>query len=141
MSDWGLKASLPGYDVMTATPEQCAVHSSYSSLMAKSGQTPTHAGNVTVTFVNNPPSATDTTLYTIAHGYSYTPMVLCSGRFNDGLSELAGTLPLEPTATLSIFATADATNVYIKINRDAAWGSIIGNILLVSYYIFAQTGA
>ena len=27
----GLKISLPGYDVETATPEQCAVHSDYSS--------------------------------------------------------------------------------------------------------------
>jgi hypothetical protein len=140
MSNWGLKVALPGYDVHTATPEQCAIHSSYPSPKVKIDATPRHYGTIRITFNNNPPSGTTTTLYTVAHGYNYTPMALAAGTFSDFMSEMDGTLPLEPTATLEIFIETDDTNMYLKMYYESGFGSIIGNKLTVSYQIFAENG-
>lgn len=140
MSNWGMKVALPGYDVATATPEQCAIHSSYASPKVKIDADPRHYGTVRITFTGNPPNGATTTLYTVPHGYSYTPMALASGTFSDGFSALDGTLPLEPTATLECIIETDATNMYIKIYYESGWGSIIGNTLTVSYQIFAENG-
>ena len=72
MNDWGLKISLPGYDVKTATPEQCSVHSSYDSLKVKLDANNPQEGNILVTFKDNPPAGTYN-IYTIHHGYNYIP--------------------------------------------------------------------
>jgi hypothetical protein len=140
MANWGFKIALPGYDVATATPEQCAVHSKYASPKVKIDATPRHYGSVKITFSSNPPNDVTTTLYTVPHGYSYTPFALASGTFADGSSSYDGTLPLEPTATLNAIIETDATNMYIKIFYNTGWGSIIGNTLTVSYQIFAENG-
>lgn len=141
MSDYGLKVSLPGYDVNTATPEECAIHSAYASPKVKIDATPRHYGTVRITFNSDTPNNVDTAVYTVPHGYGYTPMVLAQGTFSDGVSALDGTLPLAPTATLEIYTAADATNMYIVVFRNIGWGSIIGNTLTVSYQIFAESGA
>lgn len=140
MSSWGMKIALPGYDTADATPEQCAIHSAYASPKVKIDANPRHYGTVTITFTGNPTHAAETTLYTVAHGYDYTPMVLASGTFSDGFSALDGTLPLEPTATFEAFIEADDTNMYVKLYYESGWGSIIGATLTVSYQIFAENG-
>ena len=140
MSDWGMKVALPGYDVSTATPEQCAIHSGYASPKVKIDADPRHYGTVRITFNSNPPNGVDTTLYTIAHGYSYTPMALASGTYANFSGQYDGTLPFEPTATFQAFIETDATNMYIKIYYESGWGSIIGDTLTVSYQIIAENG-
>jgi hypothetical protein len=67
-------------------------------------------------------------------------MALAAGTFSDFMSEMDGTLPLEPTATLEIFIETDDTNMYLKMYYESGWGSIIGNTLTVSYQIFAENG-
>lgn len=140
MANWGFKITLPGYDVSTATPEQCAIHSKYASPKVKIDATPRHYGTVKITFTKNPPSGATTTLYTVPHGYSYTPFALASGTFADFSSAYDGTLPLEPTATFNALIETDATNMYIKVYYESGWGSIVGNTLTVSYQIFAENG-
>lgn len=140
MSNWGMKVALPGYDVATATPEQCAIHSSYASPKVKIDATPRHYGTVRITFNSNPPNGATTTLYTLAHGYSYTPMALASGTYANFSGQYDGTLPFEPTATFQAFVETDETNMYIKVYYEAGWGSIIGDTLTVSYQIFAENG-
>lgn len=141
MANYGMKISLPGYDVMTATPEQCAVHTGYNTPKVDLFADPAHFGTVRVTFENDPPSGVETTLYTIPHGLSYTPIVQGSGKFSDGMSEYSGTMPMIPSGTIEMHLKSDDTNVYLTTYYDAGWGSIIGNTLTVTYYIFAEEGS
>jgi hypothetical protein len=156
MSDYGLKISLPGYDVNSALPHQCAIHSSYPALKTKTGldqgdetRPPGfwHFGTVTINFNNDPTAGVDTLLYFFPHQYSYfadapyTPSCLVRGVFTDPVAgALQGTLPIEPTGTLSIYATTDTEYFRLYIRRDAGWGSIIGGSLTVNYMIFADNG-
>lgn len=141
MGSYGMKISLPGYDVLTATPEQCAVHTGYNSPKVDLFASPAHFGTIRVTFANNPPNLATTTLYTIPHGLGYTPIVQGSGKFADFSSEYSGTMPMIPSGTIEMHLKSDATNVYLTIYYESAWGSIIGNTLTVTYYIFAEEGA
>lgn len=146
MSDYGLKISLPGYDVSTATPEQCSVHSGYTSPKIDTSQgdaldntNPQHYGTVTVTFVNSPPSGTDTVLFTIPHNYGYIPSFLGNATFIDGAVESGGLMPLYVTgSTLWFYMKADASNVYVMTYYDNAYGSLSGTALYVSYMVFAE---
>ncbi len=140
MSNWGMKVALPGYDVATATPEQCAIHSGYPSPKVKIDAAPRHYGTVRITFTGNPPSGAETTLYTVAHGYDYTPMVLASGTYANFSGQYDGTLPFEPTATFEAIIETDEDNMYIKVYYESGFGSIIGDTLTVSYQIFAENG-
>lgn len=140
MTNFGFKVSLPGKDVETATPEECSVHSSYPSPKIKLGTTPAHYGTLGIFFNSDTPAATNTIVHTISHGYDYVPMFLCAGVHTTGGGlVLQGTLPIEPTATFGIYSVADDQNCYIYVYREAGWGSIIGDSLRISYYIFAES--
>lgn len=74
MSDFGFKIALPGYDVKTATPEQCSLHSTYPHMKI---QRPTGGVNFWNTanyvFSSSPALGTTTDLLTVTHGYGYNP--------------------------------------------------------------------
>lgn len=141
MQDYGIKISLPGYDVLDATPEQCVVHSTYPSPKIQSDLNLNHYSFLTINFLHDPPTTTDTVLYSVAHGYNYTPMVLASGSFSQ-LSPIGdGPFPLVPTATLAFFCRATSTTFDVLVNVDiGGWGSLVGSTLTVSYYIFCENG-
>lgn len=71
------KVSLPGFDVKTASPEQCAVHSDYPAPKIDSALK--HFINIQLDFNNEPPNPgvagdTKTTiLYQAPHDYTYVP--------------------------------------------------------------------
>lgn len=157
MSSYGLKISLPGYDVNSALPHQCAVHTAYPCLKTKTGLDPGdetrppgfwHFGTVTFNFVNEPTAGADTIIYTLPHQYDYftddgyTPSAICRARyFSTSSGTFTGMLPIEPTGTLSIWVETTPQNMYIKVRRDAGWGTMIGDALTVNYMIFADNGA
>ena len=79
-NDYGIILTLPGFDVDTATPEQCAVHSAYPNPLIKMGAEPKHFGTINVFFASNP-GETDvdnpiTYIARVPHGYPYAPNTL-----------------------------------------------------------------
>jgi hypothetical protein len=81
---YGIKVSLPGFDVLSATPEQCAVHSSYPPLKSKTNQPDPHFATLVVDFTGPIALSTARTLYTFNHGYGYVPFNIASIVFDDG---------------------------------------------------------
>ena len=134
------KVSLPGYSVQTATPEQCAIHSSYPPLKAKTGQSPSHSATLVVDFTGTVTQAVTHTLLTVPHNYGYVPFSISSIIFNDGSQNVVGLGFAGVGATLAIEAYSDSTNFYITLYDDAIWTSNNAS-LQVSYYIFAENGA
>ena len=67
--------TLPGYDVATATPEQCSIHSDYESIKLATDKSPEHFGTLNYTFTSEPSSGI-TNIFSIDHGCSYIPMVM-----------------------------------------------------------------
>lgn len=140
MSDYGYKVSLPGYDVKTATPEQCAVHSSYPPLKSKTNQSPAHFATLIVDFTGTVTQAVTHTLHTVTHNLGYIPFTTSSIVFDDGLGATAVGLGYAGVgSTLAINAYSDSTNFYITIYDDANWTSNSAS-LQVSFYIFAENG-
>lgn len=153
MADYGMKISLPGYDVHTAEPHQCAVHSGYPCLKTKAKYQPAnfyapagmyHYGTVTINFVNNPPAGVDTDIFLIQHDMpaGYTPACLVRGKYTTSLGGVSqGTLPIDPAATLSFYATTDQQFFKVRVRRDLGWGTMIGDSITFNYMIFCENGA
>lgn len=133
------KLSLPGYPVQSATPEQCAIHSSYPPPKAKTGQSPSHVATLVVDFTATVTQAVTHTLLTVPHNYGYIPFTIASIVFNDGTQDVVGLGFAGVGATLAIDAYSDTSNFYVKIFDDANWTSNAAS-LQVSYYIFAENG-
>lgn len=146
MSDYGMKVSLPGYDVRTATPEQCVMHSGYPSPKVKMDASPSHFGVIDVSFTSNIPAGTYL-LYSFAHGYSYRPAAIGVGVYSNlasgaPSSRMEGTLPLPRAGTLFTDILTTDTLVQIKVWQDSddMWITN-GTKLRVSFYVFAEEGA
>jgi len=140
MGDWGLKISLPEYDVKTATPEQCAFHSKYSSPKIALGKDPAHFGYYTHTLDETIPELDSITLLSVAHEYSYIPASICivtDNTFGDGLT---GLMPWYGGPWLYIYSYCDDTNFEI-IAYSASGYEGNGEIFDFKYYIFADEGA
>jgi hypothetical protein len=138
----GVKLSLPTYDVATVTPEQCIIHSDYVSPKIRCDANPLHYGEVELTFAHNPPSGATTVLWTLDHGYDYVPIALAAATYADpsGLN-LQGTLPIRPDYAIEFYLDVNATQMRLKIYYDnTGWGTLVGGVLTLSYYIFAESG-
>lgn len=152
MSNWGMKISLPGYDVFDALPHQCSVHSAYPCLKFWSGYRDANFtspagfylyGTINIVFSNNPPAGTPTEVFRIEHDLgAYTPACLVRGTHHSvSAGALQGTFPIEPTGTLKIYATTDQDYFKIMVRRDAGWGTMVGDTLSFSFMIFGSEGA
>ena len=148
--NWGLKISLPGYDVSTALPHQCSVHSGYPVLKTWNntiygwGNGRMNIGTVELGFNANPPADVPTVIWSIPHLYggAYTPACLVRGKYaTTGYGTFQSALPIEPTGTMKISAQTTPTHLQIVMNRGAGWGSVIGDTLTFSYIVFAENGA
>lgn len=139
--DYGMKVSLPGYDVKTATPEQCAVHSSYPPFKAKTNQNPPHFATLVVDFTATITQNLTQTVYSFSHEYSYTPATFPNIIFDDGAGTVVTGIGFTGVgANLSIFAYANATDFLVTIYDNFNYTSNSAT-LTVSYYIFAENGA
>lgn len=140
IDNYGLKISLPGHDVKTATPEQCAVHSSYPPLKAKTNQNPSHIATVNVDFTATITQNSTQTLYSIDHNYLYIPFTISNIEFDDGLGTTAVGIGFAGIgATLAIQAYSTTSNFLITIYDNFNWTSNSAT-LTVSYYIFCENG-
>lgn len=147
MSTHGIKISLPGYDVKTATPEQCAVHSDYANPKIRTNQTPAHFNTVNYAFSSDPASGTYN-LLTIAHGFSYTPAgiaFIIDRQYSPAHSSLA---PLYFDASGNhqlIAAYTDSTNLKIDYivnnNADPTHINVNGFSFTFKYYLLLENAA
>lgn len=142
----GIKISLPGYDVNTAAPEQCAVHSDYPNPKIKSGQSPAHFDVLPYTFSSDPADGTYD-LFTIAHGCSYTPNAICFTKDHSFAPARFSILPafldgLAAQQYLCYFT--DGTNLVIRysVANNGMFGhvNVNGLQLTFKYYIFVEDG-
>lgn len=140
MSDIGLKISLPGYDVFSATPEECSIHSSYPPLKAKLGQDDPHVATLSVDFTGGVTQNTDLILYQIPHGYGYVPFTISNIVLDDGVSQTVGTGYTGVGATLFIKAYCDSNYFYVTLYDNFNWITA-NHTLTVSYFIFAENGS
>ena len=108
---YGIKISLPTFDVKTATTEQLAVTSEKSMLKQE------RKGTTTYTFSGSPVTVT---ILTITHNLGYVPACICSwyvSSFNIG-----GMLPFVDFSTgdvEKIFFEMTTTQFFIKYESEA----------------------
>jgi hypothetical protein len=141
VSDFAFKISLPGYDVKTATPEQCAVHSSYPSPKAKLDQTPPHVGLLVVDFTGTVTQGVTHIVYAIDHGYEYTPLTMPSLVFREHAGQVfSGVGQIGVGATLLIRARCTASQFIVDVYDNFNWTGSNAH-LEVSFHIFAENGA
>jgi len=152
MSNWGMKISLPGYDVFTAEPHECAIHSGYPCLKFWTGyRNATFTspagfylyGTVNVDFNNDTPAGVATEVFRLEHDLgAYTPACLVRGKYTSlAYGQFNGSLPIEPTGNLKIYCITDQTYFKIMVRRDFAWGTMVGDTLTFNYMIFGTEGA
>jgi len=131
----GLKISLPGYDVRTATPEQCAVHTDYPPPLIEESM----IGTLAYTFNSNLSAGATRNLLTKAHGYSYKPQAFC---MITAPSTPAYTilLPYSPSfSSFYVIAYVDDTNFYIDMVNPQAYTITADNLVYnYKYYILAS---
>jgi hypothetical protein len=134
------KVSLPGFDVGTATPEQCSIHSDYPPPKAKLGQSPGHVALLDVDFTGVVTQGVTHTLYFVNHTYSYIPFSFASIDFiaDDG-TPVVGMGTAGVGATLIIKAEATASVFRVTLFDNFNWTGSNAR-LLVSFYIFAEDG-
>lgn len=128
--------TLPGYDVSTASPEQCSIHSDYPSPKLEER----NVDVLTYTFVSNPAIGSTTNLLTVNHGYSYVPAAVVyvkdvtAGRFS--------ILPYNvvfPTQYMITYTTNTQLKVDYKCPIDNST-DMTGRIFQFKYYIFVEEG-
>lgn len=140
MSGYVAKVSLPGVDVKIATPEQCALHSNYPPLKAKINQANPNIGLLDLIFTARVAQNVTHTVYTIPHGYGYTPLTLSNIIFENGTSTVVGLGYAGVGANLAIRAECTATNFRVTIFDNFNWTNANAR-LRVSFYIFAENGS
>jgi len=150
MGNYGLKSSNSGTSVEgSVTTDLLTVTSAYPNPKIQINQTPRHIDTFDYTFTSEPGSGT-TTLKTIPHGYSYTPMawvLMNDDAVRKGPSSYSWFYPplvyfsALPSGTDILYTHADSTNLYLKIYRTGTapvtWN---GKIYHFKYQIFAEDG-
>lgn len=135
------KVSLDGYDVKTATPEQCSIHSDYPPLKAKLGQTRPHIALLDVDFSAVITQNLTQNLYTVDHGYGYVPLSLANIVFTShGGASVVGIGYAGVGVTLDIKAYSTSSQFIVSIYDNFNWTGSNAR-LQVSYYIFAEDGS
>lgn len=145
MSDWGIKISLPGYDVNTAAPEQLALSSEYISPKLLLNQSPAHANTFSYTLPSSLTPGARINLLSINHGYSYTPASICYYYGQVDASTTDGITPaiIQNAPPIVIYTYCTATQFKIDIVVDAAHTNPIsgsGRVFNFRYYILAESG-
>lgn len=148
--NYGVKISLPGNDVTSADPEECAVTTQYPSPKIKVNASPAHFATVDYTFSGDP-GAGNTTITTVAHGYSgYVPMAMVYVKDFQSTPNPFYVLPatLVPDTGNGVQALryyTDGTNlvIYYRSENNGFGDHVSFDTFrfIFKYYIFAEPGA
>lgn len=146
----GIKISLPGYDVKTATPEQLALSSDYISPKLRLQQTPAHANTFSYVVPTTVTPGSTTNILAVNHGYSYTPASLChwTGYIDNGpgiVSFNICPMILIQAPQVDIRAYCTPTQFRLDLVVDAFHPGTIaapigGQTASFRYYILAESG-
>lgn len=157
MSEKILQLSEPGVDPSSASVRELILDSDYTHPKIVLGNNPSHFEFDSYTFGSEPSANSDTTLFTIPHGYDYIPMAIVqmvADEFGDTIFNLPfiqqGSL-FTPPSTFGFFEEkfyyyADSTNVYIKFKRTVVDGTRPpgvdknGTTWSFKWLIFAESG-
>lgn len=144
MSNFGIKISLPDDDVQNTELKKFVLNSEYSHLKIKLGENPRHFEYVTYTFSSEPTNNTTTTLLTIPHKYSYTPIAIVWMSFdNTNWFSIESQFNLDfGTGSRHLYKTeTDLTNLYIKLQKDGTnppLPNLTGTTIYFKYMIFTD---
>ena len=133
MKDYGIKISKPGFDVHTASDKDLVFSSKFDTFKVAL----TGTGDFTSDFSTNQ-------VDTIAHGLGYTPAFLVYSEVHAGFGEPSTgdfyMLPHSPPfgiggslITQTIMATADSTNLYVRLGAEVV---LSGRVINYKYVIF-----
>ena len=145
-TDFGIKASIPGADVISAPPLFLTLDINYPILKCDLRVNPKNYGIVNFTIASIVNLTTPVILYQQPHGYSYLPGFLVAWNFPTGTdgthpdSSTYGTGDLDGlgtfTSSVYIASFVDSTNFYIMITHKAG---ILTNVTgSIRFYIFAD---
>jgi len=161
--NFGVKVSLPGYSVSSASPEQSSLDSIYDTFKLKLNNISALFGLVTFLFNVEPPTpgsgSEDINLFKVKHGYNYQPYIIVMnidatfpafssmstalpfvqlngvGGTNSGIFSVSG------NDNSGFRAYADDTFFYIDVHVDSAKTfNFYGKFYTFKYYIFAEDG-
>jgi hypothetical protein len=126
---YGIKISLPGYDVKTATIDQLSVDSTYPSFkIAKKG-----ALSKNVSGYHDPGGTFVYYDFTIPHNLGYKPGFWVFGINNDTDNDYRKS-PFNPHGEVGVSAAADETNLIVGLTM-ASW-TMTTNLWVGNYFIF-----
>lgn len=155
---FALKISLPGYDVKDASPEHCAVHTSFNS--PKIDVAKNNFVSFNVNFNHEPPdpavagTVQETIIYQQEHGYNYVPQCWVEVDFTATFG-IASFLSYGPgRANLGAVGAFDATYfgvrcdskyMYLYVRKESSPFDnsilhIINTSLRCRVYVFAEEG-
>ena len=147
---YGIKISLEGYDVKTATPEQCSIHSDYPCIKTKMGANPSHFGIYPYTWTSNPPQGT-TNILIINHYLGYTPahLAMAQAPMYYGVPPVLGgysgeMLPWYSYGSQDYYDSyCNGTSLVIYFYRGSSLSDYdyTGEQKNFKYYIFVENGA
>lgn len=152
MSRTGIKISLPGFDVHSATPEQCAVHSKYDTMKIKLTSDSRYFGRLDVTIAKNPvtPGAIYN-LLTIDNDLGYLPAFF----FRHSIKDSFGALSAETGNYFYLDVSGDRGFIASYINNQVKFDFVVsptaipanltgdnisGRTYSFRYYVFANDG-
>lgn len=150
MNNFGIRVSLPGFDVKTANPEQSAIDSKYDTFKVNHHTDSPHSGLLRITFNNNPASGVITNIFSMSHEYSHRPSLMT--HFDTGPNFSAGQIikghvRLNPpgTAWIECYVTDKELRVDVRGGGGTDFtGASLGNypsVMTIRYDIFSEDGA
>jgi len=162
MPDYGIKISLPGYDVKNATPEQCALHSDYASPKIEQNSSVATVNNsigtgtfsnsgwnfntLDFTFTSDPGFGTYT-LVSIPYAKSYTPSGIVFVKDFQFSPNIFYQLPLSFVTSgfqsLYYRVTSSGITIYYDKTFDPFTTYVNVNTFrfIFKYYVFVENGA
>lgn len=143
MTDIVLKVSLPGFDVKTASPEECAIHSDYDTLKLKLDNDNPYFQRISVDFNTNPPLGTInifTFEYDLPNVPAYYFMFDQKDSAGGSLSEYGNQFPIDATFDHVFQATRVGNKISFDLITDATGIDLVGKYYEFRFYCYANDG-
>lgn len=148
MENYGIKTSKKGADATSANNLDIIMTTQYP--FAKIDPTKAASFQVTtVTLLRDPPANTATTIYSFAHGYTYTPemwglwnvtwgtLSLMPGKVQNGYGTIFSSTGA-PASTIAYSIDATNVNLILTFGTFGGGDSLIGSVFTLTSYVFAD---
>lgn len=140
----GIKISIPGFDVKTASPDQLSVSSDHAVPKCDLRPSPKHYGLIFFS-ITNLAGGTGKTLYQIPHGYSYIPAYLTQWNIPIGTDSLSvtdnatyGIGDADLSLNNGLYISMKTDNQYFTVSAYNGSGLAASATGSIRFYIFAD---